>query len=109
MRYRNSEPPDLPPPLRQMLKWAVGDKLMGRRREAPSRFRMPTAQPDLALLRSDAPSLTWVGHATWIVRLAGATFYTDPVWSDSLGPTLRRNVAPGIALEEAPPPDAVLV
>jgi L-ascorbate metabolism protein UlaG (beta-lactamase superfamily) len=50
-----------------------------------------------------------VGHATWIVRLAGVTLYTDPVWSESIGPTLRRNVAPGIALEEAPPPDAVLV
>jgi L-ascorbate metabolism protein UlaG (beta-lactamase superfamily) len=109
MKYRNIEPPELPPPIGDVLKWAVVDKLWGRRREAPRRYHVPVVPPDTALLASDAPSLTWVGHATWIVRLGGLTLYTDPNWSTTIGPTLSRNVPPGVALEGAPPPDVVLV
>lgn len=69
---------------------------------------MPVVQPDRALLASDAPSLTWVGHATWLVRLGGVSIVTDPVWSERLGPGIRRNVAPGLSLEEAAP-DVVVV
>src|SRR3954463_7562887 len=64
---------------------------------------MKVVAPDRELLSSGAPSLTWVGHATWLVRLGGQTILTDPVWSDSLGPGVRRNVRPGIALEEVKP------
>lgn len=47
--------------------------------------------------------MTWVGHATWLLRLGGQSILTDPVWSESLGPGITRNVRPGIALEEAAP------
>jgi L-ascorbate metabolism protein UlaG (beta-lactamase superfamily) len=104
MRYRNVEPPYEPHPLKTVLKWAVGDKLRGKRRVSPARFpEMKVVEPDRALLARGAPSLTWVGHATWLVRLGGQTVLTDPVWSDSLGPGVRRNVRPGIALEEVGP------
>ncbi|MCA9619536.1 MAG: MBL fold metallo-hydrolase [Myxococcales bacterium] len=107
-RFQNLEPPHLPPPIGRVLRWAVVDKLAGRRRAAPSRCEMPVVEHDAALLRSDAPSCTWVGHATWVVRLAGCTILTDPVWSKSLGPTIRRNVAPGVP-EADLSPDIVLV
>jgi L-ascorbate metabolism protein UlaG (beta-lactamase superfamily) len=104
MRYRNLEPPYEPQPLSRVLKWAVGDKLRGKRRRSPKRFpEMKVVEPDHALLASDAPSLTWVGHATWLIRLGGHSILTDPVWSESLGPGISRNVRPGISLEEARP------
>jgi L-ascorbate metabolism protein UlaG (beta-lactamase superfamily) len=92
-----------------VLKWAVADRLRGKRRKSPKRFLdMKVVEPDHELIASRAPSLTWVGHATWMVRLGGRTILTDPVWSESLGPGIVRNVRPGISFEEARP-DVVVV
>jgi L-ascorbate metabolism protein UlaG (beta-lactamase superfamily) len=109
VRYRNLEPPYEPHPLSTVLKWAVGDKLAGKRRSAPKHWEgMKVVEPDRPLIASATPSLTWVGHATWLVRLGGKTILTDPVWSDSLGPGINRNVRPGIELE-ALEPEVVVV
>lgn len=86
-----------------VLKWAVADKVMGRRKKSPGSASVPTASPDLELLRSSAPSLTWVGHATWLIKIGGLRIVTDPVWSLSLGPGIKRNVPPGLSLEDAQP------
>jgi N-acyl-phosphatidylethanolamine-hydrolysing phospholipase D len=59
------------------------------------------------------PTVTWVGHATLLVQMDHLTFLTDPIWSDTpspipfLGP--KRFVAPGIAVEDLPPIDFVMV
>jgi L-ascorbate metabolism protein UlaG (beta-lactamase superfamily) len=82
------------------LKWAVGDKLLGRRRISPPRAVVPKVEPDRALLASGRPSMTWIGHATWLVRVGGRSLLTDPVWSTTLGPGIRRNVDRGLPLEE---------
>jgi L-ascorbate metabolism protein UlaG (beta-lactamase superfamily) len=104
VRYRNLQAPFEPQPLGRVLKWAVADKLLGRRRKSPKRFaEMKVVEPDRALLASGAPSLTWVGHATWLIRLGGHSILTDPVWSESLGPGITRNARPGIAIEDAQP------
>ena len=61
--------------------------------------------------RHDA-TVTWVGHSTLLVRMAGMTFLTDPVWSDAAGPAglgPRRLVEPGLALSELPAIDFVLI
>jgi N-acyl-phosphatidylethanolamine-hydrolysing phospholipase D len=58
-------------------------------------------------------TVTWVGHATLLVQMDHVTFLTDPIWSDKpspipfLGP--RRFVSPGVALEDLPPIDFVVV
>src|SRR5262245_39104964 len=108
MRYRNLEPPYDPHSMGTVLKWAVADKLLGRRRRSPRKAAVPVVEPDRALIRSGDPSLTWVGHATWSIRLGRRSIATDPVWSTSIGPGITRNVAPGLSLEEAAP-DVVLV
>ena len=71
----------------------------------------PTAAPagDGAPLDANGGiSITWVGHATVLVRLGTSTFLTDPVWSERLL-VPKRLVAPGVALDALPPLDAVLV
>lgn len=108
MRFRNLEPPYEFQGIAPLLWWMLRERLAGRRRSAPARADIPRREPDLALIASDAPSLTWVGHATWLIRLAGMSFVTDPVWSDYVGPRVRRNVAPGIDLALAKP-EVVLV
>ena len=58
-----------------------------------------------ALLRN--PSVTWIGHATLLVRMDGAGFLTDPVFSERASPLSfagpRRLVPPGVPLGELPP------
>ena len=78
----------------------------------------PTRQPnDGAFLRENAkhsvPTVTWIGHATLLVQQDHVTYLTDPIWSDSTGPIAalgpRRLVPPGVALEDLPPIDFVLL
>lgn len=53
--------------------------------------------------------ITYVGHATLLIEIGGATLLTDPNFEDSLGGFLPRVTPPGIALESLPPLDAVLL
>ena len=63
--------------------------------------------------RVDHIRTTMVGHATVLIQVAGLNILTDPVWSDRasplpfLGP--KRVVAPGIAFEDLPPIDIILL
>lgn len=57
-----------------------------------------------ALARS--PSLTWIGHSTFLVRMDGVTFVTDPMFSERASPFSftgpRRLVPPGVPLDALP-------
>src|SRR3546814_17943441 len=57
--------------------------------------------------------VTWVGQATVLSQTQGLNILTDPVWSDVAGPFgrigPRRVAAPGVALDDLPPIDLVLV
>jgi L-ascorbate metabolism protein UlaG (beta-lactamase superfamily) len=53
-------------------------------------------------------SLTYVGHATVLIRLDGVTLLTDPVYSERLILPKRR-IAPGVPMDALPPLDVVLV
>lgn len=59
------------------------------------------------------PSITWVGHSTFLVRMEGVTFLTDPIFSSRASPVSfagpRRLQPPGIPLEELPQVDFVIV
>lgn len=57
--------------------------------------------------RSDT-TVTWIGHSTFLIQQAGLNVLTDPVWAGKMG-TARRLTAPGLALEEMPPIDVVLI
>jgi L-ascorbate metabolism protein UlaG (beta-lactamase superfamily) len=53
--------------------------------------------------------ITYIGHATLLLELGGATILTDPNFDPKLGRVLPRVSAPGIALEELPKLDALLL
>ena len=60
-----------------------------------------------------APTVTWIGHATFLVQLQGINLLTDPIWSQRTSPVPfagpRRLVPPGLRFEDLPPVHAVLV
>jgi N-acyl-phosphatidylethanolamine-hydrolysing phospholipase D len=58
------------------------------------------------------PAVTWIGHATFYVRLGGAAFLTDPMYSEYASPIRfgpRRLVPPGVPLESLPRVDFALL
>jgi L-ascorbate metabolism protein UlaG (beta-lactamase superfamily) len=72
--------------------------------------RVPRGDGRLPALRKGQVSVTWVGHATTIVRIGGRVVLTDPVWSGKLpGPRSRRMTEPGVRWEDLPKVDAVVV
>ncbi|HVE81574.1 MAG TPA: MBL fold metallo-hydrolase [Myxococcales bacterium] len=93
-----------------ILKWKVLDPLSGRGPKADrSRFTPPARPFDAELVRGAAPSLTWIGHASFLLTLGGKKVVTDPVLGPRLEGFIRRFGAPGIPLEQMPEVDVVLV
>jgi L-ascorbate metabolism protein UlaG (beta-lactamase superfamily) len=56
---------------------------------------------------------TFINHATVLVQMDGVNVLTDPIWSERCAPVQfagpKRHHAPGIALEDLPPIDVVLI
>jgi L-ascorbate metabolism protein UlaG (beta-lactamase superfamily) len=53
--------------------------------------------------------ITYVGHATLLIEVAGVRLLTDPNFDAALGKFLPRVSAPGVALEALPKLDALLL
>lgn len=53
--------------------------------------------------------ITYIGHATLLIEMAGARVITDPNFEGKLGGLLKRVSPPGIPLHELPAIDAVLL
>jgi L-ascorbate metabolism protein UlaG (beta-lactamase superfamily) len=53
--------------------------------------------------------VTYIGHATLLLELAGVRFLTDPNFDPKLGRVLPRVSAPGMALDDLPKLDALLL
>jgi N-acyl-phosphatidylethanolamine-hydrolysing phospholipase D len=87
------------------------------RRKAPDHSTPPArVEPSFDAPRapSDVVTITWVGHATLLIQIAGLNVLTDPVWSTRVGMVLpllgwRRRTPPGIEFTQLPPIDVVLI
>ncbi len=79
------------------------------------RVDFPRAVNDPAALKANrsAPTLTWVGHATFLLQVEGLNVLTDPVFSHRVSPFSfagPERLAPlGLALHELPAIDLVLI
>lgn len=84
--------------------------------------RKPFARVDFPLARNDPaflagnrtqPTLTWVGHSTFLVQLGGLNVLTDPHFTQRASPLAfagpARLAPPGLALRDLPPLDLVLI
>ncbi|TAT82602.1 MBL fold metallo-hydrolase [Rhizobium ruizarguesonis] len=95
---------------RDLLRWQFG----GGRERWPQSVPSPyaAAKPDPCVDGQDL-RVTMVGHATMLVQVAGLNILTDPVWSERASPFAfagpKRVVQPGIAFDDLPPIDLVLV
>ena len=60
----------------------------------------------------DEDYITWIGHATFLIKLGNTTIITDPLFSKNTGPLIfgpKRYVDPAIKLEEIPKTNLLLL
>jgi L-ascorbate metabolism protein UlaG (beta-lactamase superfamily) len=97
-----------PPGVLSVLRWKLTSK--------PARWpqwiedaRAPAPPP----VREGELAATFVGHATWLLRLGSLAVLTDPIWSERCSPVSfagpKRVRRPGLAFETLPRVDATLV
>jgi len=90
-----------------ILRWRMG--------EPPTEWpaSVPLPQTTRPARRVVDLTVTMVGHATLLIQTRGLNILTDPVWSDRASPVAfagpKRVIAPGIAFEDLPPIDLVLL
>jgi L-ascorbate metabolism protein UlaG (beta-lactamase superfamily) len=91
----------------KLLRWRLG----GTRAQWPSDF--PSPFQDKPPERAGELRVTLIGHASFLIQLAGLNILVDPVFSQRASPVTfagpSRVNPPGIAFENLPPIDAVLV
>lgn len=70
------------------------------------RFVVPRAAPDDV-------TITWIGHTSFLVQIAGLNVLIDPIWSERASPVQfagpKRWVPPGVEFDHLPPVDVVIL
>ena len=111
--FQNTNPEARPG--RGFWRWQWERKTRGLPKPPASSHRDWRVAPDLALVQSPAgnPSVTWIGHATLLLRMGGINVLTDPQFSERASPVSfagpRRYHAPAVALADLPKIDAVVI
>lgn len=100
----------------RLIKWRMG---YTETDEAPRRhvpYIPAYMDPAHDQIHNPDPSriqITWVGHATFLIQVAGHTILTDPIWSERASPVSwlgpKRQARPGIAWGDLPKIDTVLI
>lgn len=112
-RFRNLDGSG-PHPASAVFRWAVLDKIAGRRRNEGLGTPAPFVRTDPARM-SPAPGpgeparLTWLGHASWLVQIDGASLLIDPIFGKRISYLVPRRVAVPLQPAQLPPIDATLV
>ena len=108
--YTDCDPDHPPVPLTRVLRWALLDRLRGRRHVSPPGEPAPQARPDLKLIHtpSERPRLTWLGHSAFLLQVAGRAILLDPQLNRRIF-SIKRHGKPGLKISELPPIDLILV
>ena len=92
------------------LKWQLGERGEAWPRSFPSPF--PADRPP-ARFDGEGLRITYVGHATFLIQARGRNVLIDPVWAERASPVSfvgpKRVNPPGIAFDDLPPIDTVIV
>lgn len=117
--FRNLHLKPQPSRLLGLLRWQLG---LGPKEEpalppeAVPPYRPEVLPPDLNHLNSPDPGriqVTWIGHATFLLQIAGLNILTDPIFSERASPFSfagpKRIAPPGVPWEDLPRIDAVII
>ena len=101
--------------LDQVAKWywqRLWDGIPDRKDSRPY-FPLAENDPKFLAKNTSEPTLTWVGHATFLLQIGGVNILTDPHFSERASPFSwagpKRLVPPGLTLEQLPKIDIVVI
>ncbi|MFL5488572.1 MAG: MBL fold metallo-hydrolase [Gemmatimonadaceae bacterium] len=97
------------------LKWTLVERRRNPRLADPDPRIFTLADPRFIVPRA-APerlTITWVGHTSFLIQIAGLNVLLDPVWSKRASPVQfagpRRWVPPAVEFDRLPPIDVVVL
>jgi L-ascorbate metabolism protein UlaG (beta-lactamase superfamily) len=106
-RYSNANPSAKVKTWKEIRRWQQERK--GKVKDLTLRIgQAEHKQQELLMHNRSETTITWIGHSTFLLQVAGLTIVTDPVWANRMG-FARRLEAPGLALDEIPAVDIVLL
>jgi N-acyl-phosphatidylethanolamine-hydrolysing phospholipase D len=96
-------------------KWQWDRWTKGVPEDPKDGYAFASMKPDAAYLAANRsePTLTWIGHATFLVQVGGVNLLTDPMFSERASPVSfagpKRHVETPLDLGSLPHIDAVVV
>lgn len=103
----NSHDFKIPISFKDLLKW----RRARSRKKKDFSYIIPQANnKELDFIKTNRKefSLTWIGHATFLIQICGLNIVTDPVWAKRMG-FQKRLAPPGISISDLPEIDIVLI
>lgn len=97
------------------LKWSLIDRRRNPRRPDPDPASFERLAPSFVIPRAtpDQLTMTWVGHTSFLIQIAGLNLLVDPVWSERASPFRfvgpKRWVPASVDFDGLPPIDAVIL
>ena len=113
--FRNPYPEYIDRTFGDFLRWILVERRTNGKGQEYRHYPVEKVENDGLFLRknNDSFTVTWVGHSTILIQLEGVTILTDPTWSDRASPFQfagpKRHAEPGIAFEDIPPVDVVII
>lgn len=95
---------------KDFLLWQLGYYKDGKRALVPDDFSYPAPA---RTFDPQSPTLTWINHCTFLLRIGGVHILTDPIWSERCSPVPffgpKRRHPPGMDLSALPNIDYVMI
>src|SRR3954471_4493712 len=111
-RFRNNYPE---PPPQSFWVWKWEQWREGLPKPPPGGWNLPHMRADVEGLRAnrERPTITWIGHSSFLVQLAGANVLFAPPLSPRASPVAfagpKRSVPLPLELDQLPPIDVVAI
>lgn len=106
---------DGPLPRGSLLKWKWNAFIHHLPPPPANGYAFPIDHPDIDWIKANRSvnTLTWIGHASVLLQIAGLNVLADPVFSERASPFSfigpKRRVPPGLSLSQLPHIDVVLI
>ena len=108
--FTNLDGSRIAPRFADLLRWQLGLHSERWPRTARSGVRVPVVANDGSRLReATRDTLTWIGHASFLLQMGGCSVLIDPVLCRAIGGIVPRNAPPGLDWPALPRIDAVLI
>lgn len=96
----------------EMVRFIAGELFSSHETKVPEDHVLPKAEFERQYAEAGNPSVTWLGHAAFIIRLGGQIILTDPFLSDVAGPMSigpKRYALAPLSGAELPKADVLLI